>query len=162
MLCQAAQPTWPKTAVERYRAQGKKGDIEKKRTFSSSAESVQCSLTVPSPHVCAINLSSSAARKVNIPLPHVSLSHTNIRTTTLSHIMIFLAPFSIFVFLVCFNTFNLLFLSLFLSYTVSRLHSCTSILSLCPHLSSLETGANTLQGLQSLAQLQLALVLNRI
>lgn len=116
-------------------------------------------LTVP--HVFAINLPSSAAWKSQHNSPpfsnthtlHLSVPHTYIQTTTTLLYSILLSLLNYF------DTFNPLFLTLFISHSSDYIPTHTCILSVRP-TPSLGTGANTLEGLQSLAQLQLAAVLN--
>lgn len=126
--------------------------------FSPSAKSVQClcffyALTVPSPHVFAISLSSSAAwRSQHTPPSSLCLVHIHMHYYFIAYFLIS-RP-------ICLDTFNPLFLSfIFVLHSLNYMPTHTS--SLPARLLTLGTIANTLDGLQSLAQLQLAVVLNR-
>ncbi len=100
----AAKHHWTKTAAERNERRERKneeGDIEEKKNVLpfSKARAVFMlfyALTVPSPHVLLSIYPQALPGKVN-PLPPPSVSHTYIHTTTLHDIMIFIAPFALFV-----------------------------------------------------------------
>lgn len=136
-----------KQVVGRYREEGKKWRRryrEKKKIFPS-AKTVQCllfyALAVPSPHVCAINLPSSAAWKSQrTPPPTPWLANIKyIHTTALSHIIIFTVFFLCCS--VCIDTFNPFISTAFLILqSLDHIPTHASILSCLSICSSPHTG----------------------
>lgn len=100
--------------------------------------------------------------KVNIPLPNPNAHTHSAHTTTLLDVMIYIAPFSFFVappvliHLICLCS------TVFLPWILEIKFPPHASVCLSAFLLAVGTGANTLEVLQCLAQLQWAVVLNRI
>lgn len=121
---------------------------------------------MPSPHVFAISLTSRAAWKSQQTLSPPSLSHTYSTCTPVADlqcikIVVVLVFFTVTPYALTYVIPFTLFLSRFcLDYISSHTNVLSVCLSVCPSLLTLGTGANTLNCLQSWAQLQLAKVLH--
>lgn len=172
LLLKHAKHYWTKT-VEIYREEKKKGRRRYKGKVLPFSEecAVFCffMLSLCQVLTCSLSICPQALTgKVNIPLPpSVSLSHTHAYCTHYCFTACYdlRCPTSLFLLLPPSALIHLiLFSHLYFYLALSQLHSHTYLHSvgLSAPLLTLGTGGNTLEGLQCLAQLQLAVVLNRM